>query len=244
MAGGVMAELQGGSFGHGFLAAGITKAVNVNDRVGVAENLASARVIVAALIGGTVSEMTGGEFANGAITAAMAQVLNGEQDAQRRRDLTKQLESRGAPITDEQRALAEDGDYVGFWKSRYLESGDPVARTALIGWGHGKLVGASWWERSLASYTWNRLQSFIAENELTITMEEVGMKLARAHVDAVTKDTVRVHHLLSPTQVANYHHDVFRPIGIPDTYFGGTRFGALDPYLYSWAWCGGCDTRP
>ena len=193
------------------------------------------RTTVASVVGGTSAALGGGKFANGAVSAAFVHLFNNEAHAAGN--------LKGAPITDGQRALAEDGDYIGFWKSRYFDSADPVARTALIGWGHGDLVGASWWENASANYTWSRLESYINDNGLTVSMEQIGAKLALAHVDYVTADTINVHHLLSPTQVAGYHHQVFGGYGIPKTYFGGTRFGN-SPNTYSWAWCGGCDVRP
>ncbi|MBV7317615.1 RHS repeat-associated core domain-containing protein, partial [Shewanella sp. NIFS-20-20] len=83
LAGGVMSELQGGKFGHGFLSAGLTKALNVNDMVGTTQGGGwdAARIVVAATIGGTISRITGGKFANGAITAGFAQMLNGNSQA-------------------------------------------------------------------------------------------------------------------------------------------------------------------
>jgi len=83
LAGGVISELQGGNFGHGFASAGLTKAMNIN---GISKAMggtgsgfhAGMRIIAAAVIGGTISDSTGGKFANGAITAAFGQAFNGE----------------------------------------------------------------------------------------------------------------------------------------------------------------------
>ena len=68
VSGGIMESLQGGDFGHGFIAAGLTAAVmpqlgKISNDVG--------RTIVGALVGGTLSEVTGGKFANGAISGAV-----------------------------------------------------------------------------------------------------------------------------------------------------------------------------
>ena len=79
LAGGVLAELQGGQFGNGFLAAGLSKAVM--GRFSYRDLSAPAvigRTTIAAVVGGTVSRITGGKFANGALTAAMAQLFNNE----------------------------------------------------------------------------------------------------------------------------------------------------------------------
>ncbi|MGO0309661.1 RHS repeat domain-containing protein [Endozoicomonas acroporae] len=81
LAGGVISELQGGKFGHGFISAGVTKFAMGS--VGFIDNNHNAsavagRTAVAAFIGGTVSELTGGKFGNGARTAAMAHLFNAE----------------------------------------------------------------------------------------------------------------------------------------------------------------------
>ena len=82
LAGGILAALQGGQFGHGFLAAGLTKAVmgRFNYHDGSAQAVMS-RTAIAATVGGTISRITGGKFANGAVTAAMAQLFNQENSA-------------------------------------------------------------------------------------------------------------------------------------------------------------------
>jgi len=67
MARGVMSELQGGKFGHGFASAAVTQLMSpvisqVND---TDTDFNAGRVAVAALVGGTTSAITGGKFANG-----------------------------------------------------------------------------------------------------------------------------------------------------------------------------------
>jgi RHS repeat-associated protein len=81
--GGVISVLQGGKFGHGFVSAGLTKAINVNGIYGVDQGIGHtiARTAMAAVIGGTISQITGGKFANGAVTAATAQIFNAESQA-------------------------------------------------------------------------------------------------------------------------------------------------------------------
>ncbi len=72
--GGVLEELSGGNFGHGFVAAGVGKAINSR-----LPSLGSpmADGFTAAMIGGGISEITGGSFANGAVTASMQFAFNG-----------------------------------------------------------------------------------------------------------------------------------------------------------------------
>ena len=79
LAGGVLAELQGGQFGNGFLAAGLSKAVMGQLRyTDPSAPAVIGRTTIAAVVGGTISRITGGKFANGALTAAMAQLFNNE----------------------------------------------------------------------------------------------------------------------------------------------------------------------
>jgi hypothetical protein len=102
-------------------------------------------------------------------------------------------------------------------------------------------------------------------------MEEIGRALAAAHIDAVRADNTHIPHLLSPHQVADYHHEVFKKYHIPPYLFGGTLpaglyipdigggillFGVyaptptgwgpmmLDADTYSFLWCQSCDTQP
>ncbi|MDE0155657.1 MAG: polymorphic toxin type 44 domain-containing protein [Gammaproteobacteria bacterium] len=87
LTGGILAELQGGQFGHGFLAAGLSKAVM--GRFSYEDGSAPAvigRTSIAAIVGGTISRITGGKFANGALTSAMAQLFNAETSARAARD--------------------------------------------------------------------------------------------------------------------------------------------------------------
>jgi hypothetical protein len=74
VAGGIIESVQGGSFGNGFIAAGMTAALmpgvgNIGNPVG--------RAIVGALIGGTLSAATGGKFVNGAVSGAVMGAMAG-----------------------------------------------------------------------------------------------------------------------------------------------------------------------
>jgi RHS repeat-associated protein len=176
----------------------------------------------------------------------------------------------GYEITDEQRELAEAGKVIEFWKSRW-QCHDPVAKTALTGWGHGDLVDANWFQKLSAKYTWWALSGYISEHNLLVSMEEIGRQLARAHVRAVDIDNVGILYLLSPHQVAYYHHMVFGKYGIPPYLFGGTLagiyipglfgeenllFGIYEPVPTGWSpvlidadvysdlWCENCDSLP
>lgn len=63
-----LAELQGGQFGHGLLAAGLSKAVMGRFKYGDLRTPAMlGRTAITAVVGGTILRITGGKFATGAI---------------------------------------------------------------------------------------------------------------------------------------------------------------------------------
>jgi hypothetical protein len=71
--GGIISDLQGGKFGHGFISAGLTKGAQV---AGMISSKLIEGAIASAVLGGTISKITGGKFANGAITAAFQFAMN------------------------------------------------------------------------------------------------------------------------------------------------------------------------
>lgn len=88
LAGGVMSELGGGKFGHGFASAAGTELASAKITMigGGAREYKAHRVFSAALVGGTIAQATGGKFANGALTAAFSRTFNGEWHLERRVD--------------------------------------------------------------------------------------------------------------------------------------------------------------
>ncbi|HCF2456845.1 TPA: VCBS repeat-containing protein [Pseudomonas aeruginosa] len=99
--GGIVESLSGGSFGHGFLAAGLT--ASVMPQVGKIGNDIT-RTAVGALVGGTLSVATGGKFANGAVSGAIQGALarNSVQKREGRRAQPKVpiQEATGAPTRE------------------------------------------------------------------------------------------------------------------------------------------------
>ncbi|WP_417445386.1 FG-GAP-like repeat-containing protein [Kangiella sp.] len=85
--GGVMSELQGGKFGHGFASAGFTK--GFSKQIGSFETIGG-RTIAAAVVGGTSSKLGGGKFSNGAITGAFSRLFNDEAGPVRERKKLEQ----------------------------------------------------------------------------------------------------------------------------------------------------------
>jgi hypothetical protein len=100
-AGGITEYVQGGNFGNGFIAAGLTAAA----MPGLQGRAMPTRVVVGALIGGTISEMTGGKFANGAVSGAIQGAMAGSDE----RDLPesdRELAGIAQDSYDPQRALS------------------------------------------------------------------------------------------------------------------------------------------
>lgn len=75
VAGGIISDLQGGKFGHGFFTAGIMKGVGMSVDANFDMHDVG-KTIIMAIAGGTVSKLTGGKFANGATTSAIQFVVN------------------------------------------------------------------------------------------------------------------------------------------------------------------------
>jgi len=80
LAGGVMNELGGGKFGHGFASAAGTQldSAKIGTIGGGKSEYRAQRIFAAALVGGTIAEATGGKFANGAMTGAFSRAFNDE----------------------------------------------------------------------------------------------------------------------------------------------------------------------
>jgi len=135
-------------------------------------------------------------------------------------------------ITDEQRQLAMDGERRAFWESR-LASGDPIAPLALdiidnVGLGQ-------------AANEWLKLNGRLAGVE--IDLDQIGIDLMNRHVEFTDRDTTDTRGLLSPRQVARFHHLVFRAHGLPPTAFGGTPVTGhvREANFTRDIWCRGCD---
>jgi len=106
--GGVMAELQGGKFGSGFAAAGVTQAFSggIDGLDQGTVGISAERVFAAAVLGGTTSALTGGKFANGAITGAFSRAFNDEQEL---RNLERERRLADEAITRSNAALRSSG---------------------------------------------------------------------------------------------------------------------------------------
>jgi hypothetical protein len=97
VAGGVMSELNGGKFGHGFASAFVTQLLEgaITENVdALNKGLSWERVAVAGMVGGAVSAATGGRFVNGAVSGAMSRGLNAELDNENKESVKKAIGER------------------------------------------------------------------------------------------------------------------------------------------------------
>ncbi|MBC6429313.1 MAG: hypothetical protein GDA55_08845, partial [Cellvibrionales bacterium] len=124
--GGITSVLQGGKFGHGFVAAGLTtgagKLIAKQGTTAWANRGPLRRIATRATIGGTASAITGGKFGNGAITAGFAAALGESWEsyevvgsADKRLSLTSEREQRENQysIKANDRELNPDGYALG-----------------------------------------------------------------------------------------------------------------------------------
>ncbi|MCM2680031.1 hypothetical protein [Echinimonas agarilytica] len=117
--GGIASDLNGGKFGHGFWAAGVTQALGSHiDGVDSGSSFSVARVVVAAVVGGTVSKLTGGKFANGAVTGAFARAFNDELH----KELPEDMSSADREVIAEE--LFDDAGNRARQLQTWIKSGD------------------------------------------------------------------------------------------------------------------------
>jgi len=128
VSGGVMESLQGGNFGNGFFAAGLTATVTPNLR-GIKNDFA--RVAAGALVGGTISKATGGKFANGVISGAIQAALSPRRENVRSANLEGNSEVPPDAYIDNpdkaKEAMAKADTAVlksGIWDRRYTSEQD------------------------------------------------------------------------------------------------------------------------
>ncbi|NQY65332.1 MAG: RHS repeat-associated core domain-containing protein [Alteromonadaceae bacterium] len=111
--GGVMSVMQGGKFGHGFVAAGVTQGFAKSIDGISSARFSLGRIAAAAVIGGTVSKLTGGKFANGATTGAFSRMFNDEANHQ----INNKKYGKGYtnPVTKELQYASMEG-YTPRWR--------------------------------------------------------------------------------------------------------------------------------
>ena len=146
---------------------------------------------------------------------------------------------KGYKPSEAQQSLLDDGDFIGYWKSVYVQSEGLIGRTELIGWEQYDFVGdVSLWEKAAAKLTWSNMEGALAEmGDGAPSIQDVGLALAKADIVARAADDLNTPHLLSPKQIAAYHFKTFEDMGLDRNLFGGTRYSG--PGL--WNMVGGRD---
>jgi len=137
--GGVMSELQGGKFGHGFAAAGFTQAfagpIGEVDAGNVGFSVQ--RTLIAATIGGTASVLSGGKFANGAVTGGFSRMFNDElhKDDAVRKGISagRQLRNRLESIRENPGLVAEPARSHAQFAGQAIYAGVYESKTGLFG---------------------------------------------------------------------------------------------------------------
>ncbi|WP_020407479.1 hypothetical protein [Hahella ganghwensis] len=141
-------------------------------------------------------------------------------------------------ITAQQKEFIKAGDRKSFWYSR-RSVGDPIAEVAI------PILEDSGINGRVANW----LTTFKGDPR---KLNQLGVDLMIEHAKAVTYDLRNcignVPGVLSPEQVAEYHHIVFKKHGVGSGLlstdgswlFGGTLFN-LPPDLYRMIWCHSCD---
>ena len=104
-----MAELQGGSFGHGFASAGFGEALSP-----AVQGLRSvpAEAIATAVVGGTASVLAGGKFANGAVTGAFSYAFGAAANRAAENRVTDQRMAAAAAFDPESAIAYESSPYL------------------------------------------------------------------------------------------------------------------------------------
>lgn len=247
VAGGVMSVLQGGKFGHGFVAAGLGLTAG-----GLTQDLSVPwRFLAAVVAGGTASEITGGKFSNGAMTAAFA-FLNNELKH------LAEAAQKGLKPTEAEYKLIAEGKLAEMWQGR-CAAGDPIGCVGFATWGdpadviamHGKVDGA-YWVGVGATVRFNARNGLLTGNpELLLNPDALntavlsfGKAIATAHLDATSADLSGRHYFLSAPEITNYHHAVFDQFNVSRRWYGGSYgTGRHEPLLEPFYCRPSCDSN-
>ena len=215
LAGGIVQDRMGGSFGAGFLAGSVGSYFGSSGKSGNTNEMI-VNTAREAVIGGTISVVGGGKFANGAQTGAFRYLFN---------ESMRHGQKQGIPISEYERRLAKKGTPASrmiFWHSRY-SSGDPFAETALDVVANIGFRGKS------------------ANILSPINNEQLGINLMVDYVDWVDKDYADTSQsnwggVLSNDQIDSWHNNTFDRTPWSGIYGGNIPFtdsmicSTCDPY--------------
>lgn len=128
-----------------------------------------------------------------------------------------------------------------FWLSRYTDSCDPFAPAAL------SVVD----EVGLGEVTMEWLRDVADHEGVEIDENKIGLDIMDNHANVTMNDSIGTPHLLSKSQITDYHVEVFEDNDLPPNTFGGAPFGSdstfgrvMEQVLGGTLWCIGCDPLP
>ncbi len=143
-------------------------------------------------------------------------------------------------ITDYEREMAAADDVEGFWLGRQTQS-DPIADVALSSLNpSGGLIDSLFGGTSINT----RIEAYSrVYTGQSADLGVIRIDLMNAHIGATDADTEGVIGLLNPSQVYDYHQDVFGRYGLPSTTFGGSPLtgSRLEADWTRRIWCSRCD---
>jgi len=166
----------------------------------------------------------------------------GSGGGRRNRNSTEQC---NAPLTVDERRNAAAGNRQEFWQSR-RDQGDPVAQTALDIFNNTGLGAVA--NRRLHNAisppmmgAGTRFIPFIPPRT-TASVNDIGVALMQGHVRTIDRFPSQSG-ILSPRDIADYHHGIFADFNLPANTFGGTPVtGALwEAGLTQALWYDGCE---
>ena len=122
------------------------------------------------------------------------------------------------------------------WESR-CAAGDPIGCVGFATWGRSEDILAlhggalrSYWIGIGATVRTNarnglvggNLDLLASESVLEEAMLSFGKAIATAHLDATALDKTNRHYFLSPSEITEYHHQVFDDFNVDRRWYGGS----------------------
>ena len=139
--GGIMSVLQGGKFGHGFAAAGMTQGFAKSINGISSARFSIGRIMAAAVVGGTVSKITGGKFANGAKTGAFSRMFNDEVHWNSKKRLAEQRAELMQKVRTRDRFFKNNANELGSSYGEYGHGAYIYERKGVYGQGRVMALG-------------------------------------------------------------------------------------------------------
>ena len=190
-----------------------------------------------AVLGGLGSVAAGGKFADGAVTAAFGYLFNA-------------CAARGCWVTNQERALANDGDYGGYYKLACSGGDGYACRAGEVAAGHAdgfirdNLAVAT--NLDLFNNITNGNGISLDDAAFPKILEGIRTGLAKAYVNYLDGQAATESDPFVPSRkdIGSFHIDIFRQYNA-GTYFGGKTMDFYTGWMpgyrtYVFDWCPGC----